>query len=49
MARCMVPQIKLIFSYAHLIYFHTHRLSRAVRFVLRTLTWWKPTDVLPKN
>ena len=39
----MTNNLRLIFNYARLIYLHTQRLSRAIRFVLRSLFKWKST------
>jgi uncharacterized protein VirK/YbjX len=39
----MFNNFRLIVSYARLIYFHTQRLSRAVRFVARSVFRWEPT------
>jgi len=36
-------KIGLVLTYAHLIYVHTQQMTRAARFVLRTLALWKPT------
>lgn len=39
----MFQNLRLIFSYARLITFHTHRHLRGLRFVMRSLVKWQPT------
>lgn len=39
----VATHIRLVFSYADLIYRHTQRITRAIRFVIRALFLWQTT------